>query len=80
MTDCRRIVKARRIVSENYLTHIFHQELGVSLWDYLNRYRVLPEKELLQQTHDSIAYISTLVGFDDPAYFSRVFRRYVLLE
>jgi YesN/AraC family two-component response regulator len=64
-------------MSENYLTHIFHQELGVSLWDYLNRYRVLQAKELLQTTHESIAYISTLVGFDDPAYFSRVFRRYV---
>jgi AraC-like DNA-binding protein len=64
-------------VSENYLTHIFHQELGISLWDYLNRYRILQAKELLLYTHDSIAHISTLVGFDDPAYFSRVFRRYV---
>lgn len=64
-------------VSENYLTQIFHQELGVSLWDYLNRYRVLQAKELLRQTHNSIAFISSQVGFDDPAYFSRVFRRYV---
>jgi signal transduction histidine kinase/AraC-like DNA-binding protein len=64
-------------VSENYLTHIFHQELGVSLWDYLNRYRVLQAKDLLRHTHDSIAVISGQVGFDDPAYFSRVFRRYV---
>ena len=64
-------------VSKNYLTQIFHQELGISLWDYLNRYRVMQAKELLRQTDHSIALISAQVGFDDPAYFSRVFRRYV---
>ena len=64
-------------VSKNYLTQIFHQELGISLWDYLNRYRVMQAKELLRQTGSSIAAISSQVGFDDPAYFSRVFRRYV---
>jgi AraC-like DNA-binding protein len=63
-------------VSKNYLTQIFHQELGISLWDYLNRYRVMQAKELLRQTDSSIALISSQVGFDDPAYFSRVFRRY----
>ncbi len=64
-------------VSENYLTRIFHQESGIALWDYLNRYRVMQAKELLRNTHDNVAYISSQVGFDDPAYFSRVFRRYV---
>jgi YesN/AraC family two-component response regulator len=64
-------------VSENYLTHIFHQEMGIALWDYLNRYRVLQAKDLLCEKHDSIAAISYKVGFDDPAYFSRIFRRYV---
>jgi signal transduction histidine kinase/AraC-like DNA-binding protein len=64
-------------VSENYLTQIFHQELGISLWEYINRYRVTQAKELLSQTDHSVSYIASLVGFDDPAYFSRVFRRYV---
>jgi len=64
-------------VSENYLTQIFHQELGLPLWEYINRYRVTQAKELLSQTDHSVAYIASLVGFEDPAYFSRVFRRYV---
>lgn len=64
-------------VSSSYLTQIFHQELGLSLWDYLNRYRILKAKDLLQTTNDSVAYVSSMVGFDDPSYFSRVFRRYV---
>ncbi len=64
-------------VSENYLTQIFHQELGIALWEYINRYRVTQARELLSHTDHSISYIASQVGFDDPAYFSRVFRHYV---
>lgn len=62
-------------VSEDYLSRVFNQELGISPWDYLNRYRVARAQELLRQTHDSISQIGYRVGFSDPAYFSRVFRR-----
>jgi AraC-like DNA-binding protein len=64
-------------VSESYLTQIFRRFTGIALWDYLARYRVHRAKVLLRRTNDSIAEISAQVGFDDPAYFSRVFRRYV---
>ena len=64
-------------VSESYLTQIFRRVTRVSLWDYLARYRIHQAKKLLLQTNDSVADISMQVGFDDPAYFSRVFRRYV---
>ncbi len=62
---------------KKYLTLIFHQELGISLWITSIAMRVMQAKELLRQTGSSIAAISSQVGFDDPAYFSRVFRRYV---
>jgi len=62
-------------VSEDYLSRVFNRELGISPWDYLNRYRVSRAKELLCLTHDSISRIGRRVGFSDPAYFSRVFRR-----
>jgi signal transduction histidine kinase/AraC-like DNA-binding protein/CheY-like chemotaxis protein len=64
-------------VSKNYLTQIFHHELGISLWDYLNRYRVMRARELLRATDESITAIAAQVGFDDPSYFGRVFRRQV---
>ncbi|HOT90624.1 MAG TPA: ATP-binding protein [Anaerolineae bacterium] len=64
-------------VSENYLTRIFGRELGLSPWDYLNRYRVKQARELLLRTNDSIAVVALKVGFEDPAYFSRVFRKQV---
>ena len=64
-------------VNKDYLTRIFHRELGISPWDYLNRYRIKRAKELLRATNASITAIATQVGFDDSAYFSRVFHREV---
>jgi AraC-like DNA-binding protein/CheY-like chemotaxis protein len=62
-------------VNEDYLTRVFSREIGISPWDYLNRYRIFRAKELLIQTDKSISQIARQVGFSDPAYFSRVFRK-----
>lgn len=62
-------------VSENYISQIFRQEITLSPWDYLNRYRIHKAKELLLQSDDSITNIALKVGFNDPAYFSRVFHK-----
>ena len=62
-------------MSENYLSQIFRQELGISPWEYLNRYRIKQARELLTQTEDSITSITLQVGFDDPSYFGRVFHK-----
>jgi signal transduction histidine kinase/AraC-like DNA-binding protein len=61
-------------VSEDYLSRVFLREMGVSLWDYLNRYRIYQAKEMLQLTGESVQSIAQKVGFKDQAYFSRVFR------
>jgi AraC-like DNA-binding protein len=62
-------------VSERYLSQIFNDELGISLWEYLCRYRVMHAKVLLRTTSESVTNVAMQVGFDDPAYFSRVFRK-----
>lgn len=62
-------------VSEDYLSRVFHRELNISPWDYLNRYRVLQSKHLLLNTTESIGSIARQVGFKDQAYFSRVFHK-----
>ncbi len=63
-------------VSKDYLSHIFHQELGFSPWEYLNRYRIERAKTLLRETTRSITEIAIQVGFDDLSYFSRVFTKH----
>jgi AraC-like DNA-binding protein len=62
-------------VSEDYLSRVFHRELNISPWDYLNRYRVLQSKHLLLHTSESVGAIARQVGFKDQAYFSRVFHK-----
>lgn len=64
-------------VNKDYLSRIFHQELGISPWEYLTRYRVRQAQTLIRQSEDSISEIAARVGYNDPAYFSRVFKQYV---
>ena len=61
--------------SENYFSRLFNQELGLSPWEYLNRFRVCQAKELFRRTQGSVKSIAGQVGFKDPKYFSRVFRK-----
>ena len=62
-------------VSEDYLTRIFHREMGLSLWDYLNRYRIFLAAEMLRKTDNTIQDIACRTGFNDQAYFCRVFKK-----
>ena len=62
-------------VSEDYLSHIFRQEVGLSPWEFLNRYRVQRAKELLRASDAPIVEIAGRVGFSDLSYFNRVFRK-----
>jgi YesN/AraC family two-component response regulator len=61
-------------VSKSYLSRIFKLEMGISLWDYLNRFRVQKAQERLIQTSDSVTAIAAAVGFEDVGYFGRIFR------
>jgi AraC-like DNA-binding protein len=62
-------------VSEDYLTRIFHREMGCSLWEYLSQYRVCLASDLLIPTGDTISEIAARTGFQDQAYFCRVFKK-----
>lgn len=62
-------------LSENYLSQIFRQEMGISLWDYLNRRRINHARQLLQTTAMSITEVAAAAGIFDPAYFSRIFHQ-----
>ena len=62
-------------ISEDYLTRIFKKDMGLSPWDYLNRYRVQLATELLTQTGSTINEVAAATGFQDQAYFCRVFKK-----
>ncbi len=64
-------------VSKEYLARCFHQEMGITLVIYLNRYRVNRAKALLERGEQSLTEIALEVGFSSSTYFSRVFRQEV---
>ena len=71
----RKDIAAAVSLSESYVSQIFHQEMSISPWDYLNRFRIYRAKELLLNSTATITRIATQVGFNDSAYFSRVFHK-----
>jgi len=61
--------------SEDYLSRIFHKQTGIPLWEYLNRLRIGYAIELLKTSSESVAEVASRSGFQDQAYFCRVFKR-----
>ena len=61
-------------ISRNYLSMIFKKETGVSFMTYLTNYRIGKAKELLLQKRYMVYEIAQLTGYQDAAYFSRIFK------
>jgi AraC-like DNA-binding protein len=64
-------------ISKEYLARCFHQETGVTLVTYLNRYRISQAKARLEAGQQNLTDIALEVGFSSVPYFSRVFRQEV---
>ena len=62
-------------LSVSRFAHLFRDTTGTSPLRYLENLRVWKAQELLIGTSRSIKEISQAVGFADPLYFSKVFRR-----
>lgn len=57
-----------------YLGQLFKKEVGMSLSKYLNNYRIEQAKKLLTETNLVVAEIGFKVGYQNQAYFYRVFK------
>ena len=65
-------------MSASHFSHGFKKSYGVTFQEFLLRYRVSRACRLLLTTESPrMAEIAFSVGFSDPSYFSRVFKRYV---
>lgn len=63
-------------VSKNYFCYLFKREVGMSVWNYLTRIRLNEAKELLEKTDLKSYEIAFQVGYDNPSYFSKLFKKY----
>jgi len=62
-------------VSSKQLRRLFVKQFGQSPTAWLSSTRMKMAADLLQNSNLSIAEVAYRVGYDDPLYFSRVFRR-----
>ncbi|MDF2613007.1 MAG: DNA-binding response regulator [Clostridia bacterium] len=63
------------LVERSYLSKLFKQEVGENLMLYIAKKRVEKAIELIKKSNVTLTEISFLVGYDDYAYFNRVFRK-----
>lgn len=68
-------VAERLGITKTYLSKVFKEDLDVNFVMFLRRIRVSKAKELMLLGTHSIMEISRLVGYEDPKYFTRVFKR-----
>lgn len=61
--------------SETHLAHRFNARLGISPMRYLQRIRLEVAHRLLLTTTQPVNAVAQQAGFDDPLYFSRVFKQ-----
>lgn len=62
-------------ISSGYLSRVFKEVKGITVLEYLNRYRIDMLSQLFVRCNCSLKDASYSVGFDDPSYASRVFKK-----
>lgn len=64
-------------LSSGYLDKVFKMEFGKTLWNYVIDKRIEYAKELLAQGEMTVSEISSVVGYDNYSYFTRLFKNKV---
>ncbi|MEK3917936.1 response regulator [Paenibacillus sp. FSL H7-0331] len=63
-------------MNRTYFSDLFKQEIGCSFKKYLIQTRIEVAKELLAKKDMKAVNVALIVGFNDPNYFSNVFKKY----
>lgn len=62
-------------LNRSYLSTLFKQKTDMKFIDYLNDIRIQKSKELLKDSSRKMYQISKAVGYDNPKYFFRIFKK-----
>lgn len=73
--DCEQIA-ARFFVNKFYLEHLFREQVGISLWNYVILKRLLYAKSLLKRGYSS-QNAATLSGFSNYSNFFRLYKKHM---
>lgn len=64
-------------LNRSYLSTLFRQRTGMKFVDYLNDVRIEKSKDILVNTNRKMYQVSRAVGYDNPKYFFRIFKKKV---
>ena len=70
------IITSHACLSRYHFMRLFKQHVGISLYEYLLRYRTEKAAQLLKNTDLTVKEVSAAVGFTDVSHFIRLFKRY----
>jgi len=70
------MISQKYFIHPNYFCRIFRNIVGKSFSDYITAVRMKKASELLMRSSLKLSRISELVGYEDPKYFSQVFKKY----
>jgi two-component system response regulator YesN len=62
-------------ISKNYFSSLFKKETGMNVWDYLTIVRIEYAKKLLANTTLKNYEISEQIGYENPSYFTKMFKK-----
>ncbi|MCX7711476.1 MAG: helix-turn-helix domain-containing protein [Clostridia bacterium] len=63
-------------LSKEYLSKMFKEEFGYSIYEYVLKVRMDKAKEMMADPNVKIQTVSDLLGYKDNNYFSRAFKTY----
>ncbi len=64
------------LVNQTYLRKMFKSEYNMTISEYMLKVRMDHAKKLILEDYYKLSAISELVGYKDPGYFSRSFKKY----
>ncbi|OAS14899.1 response regulator [Paenibacillus oryzisoli] len=68
-------IAASVYLSQTYVSLLFKQETGETIYEYLMKVRIAKAKELLRDPRIKFYEVCELVGYTDPSYFSKLFKK-----
>lgn len=63
-------------VSTRQLNRMMREEFNRSVFDILHEIRIEKAKRILLESDEKVISVATMVGYEDPSFFSRLFMRY----
>lgn len=63
-------------ISQSYFSRLFSKEMGDSFSTYISKLKINWAKELLEESDMSVSQVSDELGFNEPGYFIKIFKKY----